>query len=307
MNVFKNLLTLAIFYIMKITGVTIVRNAVLNDFPVVEAITSVLPVVDEMIVSIDKGDDDTDGLIRSIQSPKLKIVYSTWDMTLRKGGRVYALETDKAIDHVSADTDWIFYIQADEVIHEKYHAVIRQTAEKYVNNKRVDGFLFNYLHFYGTYDYVGDSRKWYKDEIRIIRNDRSIHSYKDAQGFRRGEEKLDVAKIDAEVYHYGWVKSPEQMKRKLKNVQRFYHADDQQLEAHLNSLDFFDFNEFDALRKFTGTHPQVMQQRIAARNWQVELDISKKHLSLKDRLLYSYEKLTGKRLFAFKNYRKIIK
>ena len=143
MNVFKNSLTLAIFYIMKITGVTIVRNAVLNDFPVLEAITSVLPVVDEMIVSIDKGDDDTDGLIRSIQSPKLKIVYSTWDMTLRKGGKVYALETDKAIDHVSADTDWIFYIQADEVIHEKYHTVIRQTAEKYAGNKRVDGFCLS--------------------------------------------------------------------------------------------------------------------------------------------------------------------
>ena len=57
----------------------------------------------------DKGDDDTDGLIRSIQSEKLKIVYSTWDMSLRQGGRVYALETDKVIQQVSADTDWIFY------------------------------------------------------------------------------------------------------------------------------------------------------------------------------------------------------
>jgi hypothetical protein len=228
-------------------------------------------------------------------------------MTLRKGGKVYALETDKAIDHVSADTDWIFYIQADEVIHEKYHTVIRQTAEKYVQDKRVDGFLFKYLHFYGTYDYVGDSRKWYKDEIRIIRNDRSIHSYRDAQGFRRGEEKLDVVRVEAEVYHYGWVKSPEQMKKKLKNIQRFYHADDKQLEAYMNGPDFFDYSEFDALRKFTGTHPQVMQQRIASRNWHVELDINKKQLSFKDSLLHAYEKFTGKRLFAFKNYRNIIK
>lgn len=295
-----------IFFSMKITGVTIIRNAIVNDFPVLEAITSVLPVVDEMIVSIDKGDDDTDELIRSIQSPKLKIVYSTWDMTLRKGGEVYALETDKAIDHVSADTDWIFYIQADEVIHEQYYSVIRHTAEKYVQDKRVDGFLFKYLHFYGTYDYVGDSRKWYKDEIRIIRNDRSIHSYKDAQGFRRGEEKLDVVRIDAEVYHYGWVKSPAQMKKKLKNIRRFYFADDKQLEAYMNEPDFFDYSEFDALRKFTGTHPQVMQQRIASRNWQVELDVSQKRMSFKDNLLYAFERFTGRRLFAFKNYRNII-
>ena len=292
---------------MKITGVTIIRNAIVNDFPILEAITSVLPVVDEMIVSIDKGDDDTDGLIRSIQSAKIKIIYSTWDMTQRQGGKVYAMETDKAIDHVSADTDWIFYIQADEVIHEKYHAIIRRTAENYVHDKRVDGFLFTYLHFYATYDYVGDSRKWYKEEIRIVRNDRSINSYKDAQGFRRGEEKLNVVRVDAEVYHYGWVKSPEQMKKKLKNIRRFYHADDQQLEEYLKGPDVFDYSEFDALRKFTGTHPQVMHERIASRNWHVELDINKKKMSFKDSLLHAYEKLTGKRLFAFKNYRNIIK
>ena len=45
------------------------------------------------------------------------------------------------------------------------------------------GLLFHYLHFYGTYDYVGDSRKWYDKEIRIIRNDKSIEAFKDAQGF----------------------------------------------------------------------------------------------------------------------------
>ncbi len=288
---------------MKITGVTIVRNAVLNDFPVVEAISSILPVVDEMIVSIDKGDDDTDGLIRSIQSDKLKIVYSTWDMSLRKGGVVYALETDKAIRQVSADTDWIFYIQADEVIHEKYHPVIRTTAEKYCNETRVDGLLFQYLHFYGTYDYVGDSRKWYKHEVRLIKNDRTISSYRDAQGFRRGDKKLNVVPVEAEVYHYGWVKSPEQMKRKQKNVARFYNEDDQAVHKFLSEPDYFDYNEFDSVRRFKGLHPEVMKRRIETKNWQVTLNSSKKKFSPKEWLLYKIEQLTGKRLFSFRNYR----
>lgn len=291
---------------MKITGVTIIRNAVINDFPVVEAISSILPVVDEMIVSIDKGDDNTDGLIRSIQSDKLKIVYSTWDMSLRKGGVVYALETDKVMRQVSADTDWIFYIQADEVIHEKYHTVIRTTAEKYCNEPKVDGLLFRYLHFYGTYDYVGDSRKWYRYEVRLIKNDKTISSYRDAQGFRRGEKKLHVVAVDAEVYHYGWVKSPEQMKRKQKITARFYH-DDKTLEAIPDQSDHFDFTQFDSLRKFTESHPVVMQQRITSKNWHVELDISQKKFSLKNRLLYWVEKKTGYRPFDFKNYRRIKK
>ena len=288
---------------MKITGIAIIRNAIVNDFPVVEAISSILPVVDEMIVSVDKGDDDTDGLIRSIQSHKLKIVYSTWDMSLREGGRVYALETDKVKSHVSADTDWIFYIQADEVIHEKYHSVIRQTAERYKDDKRVEGLLFQYLHFYGTYDYVGDSRKWYTHEVRIIRNDPSISSYKDAQGFRRGEEKLNVVPVAAEVYHYGWVKSPEQMKKKIVNILGFYSNDDSGIEEYKNQGEVFDFNEFESIRLFKQTHPAVMQSRIQQKNWHVELDVNKKKLTVKERLLRFIEKLTGVRLFAFKNYK----
>jgi len=294
---------LSIFLFMKITGITIVRNAVLNDFPVVEAISSILPVVDEMIVSIDKGDDDTDALIRSIQSDKLKIIYSTWDMNLREGGRVYALETDKVKSHVSPDTDWIFYIQADEVIHEKYHSVIRQTAERYKDDKRVEGLLFQYLHFYGTYDYVGDSRKWYRHEVRIIRNDPSISSYKDAQGFRKGEVKLNVVPVAAEVYHYGWVKSPEQMKKKLNNTLVFYSNDDSGIREFREKNQVFDFNEFDSLKKFEGVHPKVMQARIASKNWDVLLDISRKKLSLRVKILLFIEQLTGKRLFEFSNSR----
>lgn len=290
---------------MKITGFTIVRNAEKNDYPVVEAIQSVLPIVDEMIVSVDKGEDNTEQLIKNIASDKIRIVYSAWDMSLREGGQVYAVETNKAMAHVSADADWLFYIQADEVIHEKYHPVIIASAEKYCKDTAVQGLLFNYLHFYGTYDYVGDSRRWYNYEVRLIKNDKRITAYKDAQGFRIGDKKLNVALCNAEVYHYGWVKSPGQMKQKQKNVARYYNSDDKAVEEYMASPDLFDYSEFDSLKKFTGTHPRVMQKRIAAQNWKVELDISQKKFSFKDRLLFWIEKITGARLFDFKNYKLI--
>lgn len=291
---------------MKITGVTIIRNAVKNDYPVAEAIQSILPMVDEMIVSIDRGEDETEQLIKGIVSDKIRIVYSNWDMGLREGGKVYAVETDKAIALVSADTDWIFYIQADEVIHEKYHAAIMAAAKNYSANDKVQGLLFKYLHFYATYDYVGDSRIWYKYEVRMIKNDRRIKSYKDAQGFRMGGRKLDVVLINAEVYHYGWVKSPEQMMKKQKDIARFYINDAKEMEAYQAMPEAFNFSSFDSLRKFTGTHPIVMQQRIASKNWNIELDVTKKKLKLKDRILLKIEKLTGKRFFSFENY-KIVK
>ena len=288
---------------MKITGVTIIKNAVINDYPIKEAILSVLPVVDEMIVSIGDSEDDTEGLIRSISSEKIKIVHSVWDKSVRKGGSVLAIETNKAMQHVSKDTDWIFYIQGDEVIHEKYYPSIRQATEKYLNDQKVDGFLFHYLHFYGNYQYVRDGRGWYKSETRIIRNGRNISSYRDAQGFRIENKKINVAQIDAFVYHYGWVKDPRQMKTKQKNVAEFWVEDDASLEAFRKSDEVYDYTEADSIELFDGTHPTVMQERIARQQWDIVLDARKKNMKPKDKLLYLIEKWTGKRLFTFTNHR----
>ncbi len=273
----------------------------MNDYPVVEAIRSVLPVVDEMVVLIGDSQDETVCLIESIGDPKIRIHHSTWDMDLRSGGVVLAVETDKALQLINPESDWAFYIQGDEVVHEQYHEAIKKACKEYKDDEAVEGLLFKYLHFYGTYDYVGDSRKWYDHEVRVIRNNRKIMAYKDAQGFRIGHAKLKVKAIDAFVYHYGWVKSPEQMMQKQKHVSKYWHKDED-LEGMLANPDFWNFNDFDSLQKFTGTHPKVMLERIERQNWQVDLDISRKKFSFKERLLYRFEKLTGIRPFDFRNY-----
>jgi len=287
---------------MKISGFTIIKNAVINDYPVVEAISSILPLVDEMIVLVGDSDDETEALIKSIPSNKIRIYNSVWDKSVNKGGKILAVETDKAFALISNDSDWAFYIQADEAVHEKYHSEILKTAELYKDEKRVDGLVFNYLHFYGNYDYVGDSRKWYNKEVRLIKNDKTISAYRDAQGFRRDGKKLNVKPVKAYVYHYGWVKNPKLMQQKIKNSVSFWQENKEALPM-LESKDVFDYSEFDSLQKFTGTHPQPMLARIAKQNWNIELNIKQKKFSTKDSFLYWYEKLTGKRLFTFRNFK----
>lgn len=284
---------------MKITGFTIIKNAINNDYPIVEAIKSILPVVDEMIVLLGDSSDATNELIHSIQSPKLKFYHSVWDPKNKTGGTVLAQETNKALEKVSEDSDWAFYIQADELVHEKYHQTIREACEKYKDDKEVEGLVFNYLHFYGSYDYVGDSRKWYNKEIRIIRPHQEISSYKDAQGFRKYGKKLKSKLIDAYIYHYGWVKNPKQMQTKINNFGQLWG------EEPSNDKIEVDYNEFDSLQLFTGSHPSVLEERIKNKNWDLQIDISKKKFKLKDRILYWIEKKTNKRLFAFKNYKLI--
>ena len=37
---------------MKVTGFTFIRNAVINDYPIAEAINSILPLCDEVVVAL---------------------------------------------------------------------------------------------------------------------------------------------------------------------------------------------------------------------------------------------------------------
>ena len=290
---------------MKVSGFTIIKNAVISDYPVVEAIASILPLVDEMIVLIGDCQDETEAVIRSINSPKIVIHHSVWNKNLRNGGEVLAEETNKAFQLIDPAATWAFYIQADEVVHEKYHAAIQAACTQYADDKQVQGLLFDYLHFYGTYSYIGDSRRWYDHEVRIIRNDKRIGAYRDAQGFRIGHTKLLVKPVDASIYHYGWVKSPEQMKRKMKESSRYWIASDAEWHQFLESDEVFDFSQIDSLTKFEGTHPQVMQPRVAKQNWTANFNPQAKKFSFKNQLLYRFEKLTGIRPFAFKNYVKL--
>ena len=290
---------------MKISGFTFVRFAVKYDYPIVESINSLLPIVDEFVVNVGQCDDGTLELIESIQSPKIKIIHSVWDESLRHGGKVFAVETDKALAAVSPDADWAFYLQADEVVHEKDWDNILHAANKYKDDKRVEGFLFKYIHLYGTYDYVGDSHRWYPYEIRLIRNNGNIASYQDAQGFRTKQNtKLKVKPVDANIFHYGWVRHPHKQLEKYNNFHSFWSGIPYNPAEPLPEQEKFDFfSHIDSVDHFKGTHPKAMKERIAARNWQLDFDIREKKMPLKKLLVYKLEKLTGRRFFVYKNYK----
>ena len=287
---------------MKVSGFTFIRNAISNDYPVVEAITSILPLCDEFIVALGKSDDGTAELIRSIPTDKIRIVDTIWDESMKEGGQVFAMETDKAFAAISPDSDWAFYIQGDEIVHEKYHQVIRAEMEKNLNKPEIEGLLFKYLHFYGSYDYCGSSRRWYRREIRLLKHIQGIQSYRDAQGFRLNGRKIKVKLIDAYIYHYGWAKPPQGLKNKVRNFNKFYHDEDW-MSQHMPETFEFDYSNADRLVKFTGTHPEVIQKRVKHTNWNINLnEVSKNKMNFRRRLLQKIEDITGWRIGEYKNY-----
>jgi hypothetical protein len=289
---------------MKVSGFTFIRNAIKYDFPVVEAIKSILPVCDDFYIAVGNSEDETLELVQSID-PKIHIQETIWDENLRKGGHVLAMETDKAKKMIPEDSDWCFYIQADEIIHEKYLETISEAMHKWASYSEVDGILLNYLHFYGSYDYIASSPQWYRNEIRIIKNDFSIYSFRDAQGFRKGRnKKLRVKPIDAWVYHYGWVKHPKIQYQKFLNSQKSYYDNDIELTGKYKSEEM-EYGSIDFLERFTGTHPSVIRERVERINWDFDYDLSVNRMTFKNRLKYWVEKHFGFLPGEYKNYKVI--
>lgn len=303
------------------------RNVGKLYYPVKESVESILPLVDEFVYALGNSDaDDTarDQLL-SIKSDKLKIIDTVWDLEKYPRGMEHAHQTDIAKEHCSGD--WVFYLQADELIHEKYLPVIEKRCKELLDDDEVEGLLFDYIHFWGDYEHHCDAHGWYKSEIRIVRNRPEIHSWKSAQSFRRipdfdgvsyrqkeGTYKLKVAKVDAAVYHYGWVRPPEYMKKKTKAININHRGEAvvkaQEEEMMKNRIEF-DYGPLQKIPEFKGTHPKVMEEKIKEFNWKDQLQYSgskrpntivHKHEKLKYKLITLLEKILGRSLFETRNH-----
>lgn len=288
---------------MKVCGFSFLKNAVKFDYPAVEAIKSILPVCDHVIVAVGDGDDNTEEVIKAID-PKIEVIRTVWDENFREGGRVLAMETDKAFQAIPAEYDWAFYIQGDEVVHEQYIPAIRKAMETYLNDQRVEGLLFNYLHFFGSYDFVGQAHSWYRREIRVVRNRKDVFSYRDAQGFRiKPNRKLYTKLIDAYIYHYGWTREPGALQQKEKAKIKLYH-DDNWIKNFFRKSETYDYEVMhEPIKRFDGTHPAVMKERILRKNWDFKPDLSIQYYSMKDWFKRTMRNLTGWIPGEYKNYK----
>ncbi len=297
---------------MKISGFTMVKNADKFYFPIVESIKSILPLVDEFVIALGDNDegDRTEDMIRSISSDKIKIYNRVWDVNAMKDGRIYADETNFALSKCTGD--WCFYLQADECIHEKDHDMILSMCKQYQAREDVDGLLFNYIHFWGDYNHYLPFHGWYRNEIRLFKNNRQIQSIKDAQSFRKritgGMQKLNVVQSPIRVFHYGWVRPPYVMNSK-KDEQDVVHY---QTKAEKKRQDY-DYGALGKIPEYKGSHPSIMKHKMQDFHWEGQLNYSKKaelnrpkfkHEKLKYRLLSWVEnKLNnGRTIMGYSNW-----
>lgn len=283
-----------------ISGFTIVRNALKLDYPIVPAIRSILDICDEVVVNVGKSDDDTRDLVASIGDPRVRILDTVWDFS--RQSLVLSIETQRAMD--ACRGRWGVYIQADEVLHERGAPLLKQRIAEWDGDDRVEGLLVRYRHFWGNFETLATTRRYYRREVRCVRLGRDVRSFQDAQGFRVGPElrRIRARETDAEMFHYGWARPVQAIGEKYEASKTIFPWSGERVAAAQarRTLGWMPL-----LRRFTGTHPRAVQEWIAAREQAPMPALGPKRFRLGFVRYYLsdwIERLTGARVFEYRNY-----
>ena len=286
---------------MKISAFTFIKNGQILGYPFLQSIQSILSIVDEFVINVGESEDDTLEMIHSIKDKKIRIIESKWNDGMRDRGYVYGQQ--KMIAQFNCTGDWVFYIEGDEVYHEKDLEQIKKSMEKYLNDSNVEALVFGFNHFYGNANTILDSPGWYRSEARIIKN--SIRSYAPDGLFwlvldSNKKGRYPRAKIiGATCYHYGWVRSENQMNLKSIKVQKYWGGDPL----------LIDYSQMDQsiLKEFKGLHPEIIKDWLPKEKGLFMTSPSYKltRKQKKHRLMIKFEKFFG--LNLCKKHYKLLK
>ncbi len=299
-----------------VSGFSLIRHGVSFDYPFLESLRSLLPWVDELVVNVGEGQDETLAQVARFceqeGAGKARFFVSSWqleDEAKQRGGKILAEQTNLALAQCRGD--WCVYLQADEVLHEDDGPLLRQALLQAHGRPEVEGLLFDYRHFYGAYNVIQVSRSVYRKEVRAVRKSAGPQSVGDAQSFRgQGGRKLAVLPAGgARIFHYGWARHPEAMRQKTFFMDQLYHGKPS-LENQAAGLPHtghnYRYKKFWGLRQFSGSHPAVMAARVAHPTWTWDLRASPWTFGLRDVrkiVLGLLEQLSGRRWFEYRSYR----
>ena len=241
---------------MKVSAFTFIKNGQILGYPFLQSIESILPIVDEFVINVGHSEDETLKMINSINNKKIRIIESRWNDEMTDRGYVYGQQ--KMIAQFNCTGDWAFYIEGDEVYHEKDLNHIRDSMKLHLSDKNVEALVVDFKHFYGNSNSILNSPGWYRSEARIIKN--SIRSYAPdglfwlILGSNKKGRYPKAKKIDVSCYHYGWVRSENQMNLKSIKIQKYWGG--KPVKIDYSQIDQSIINEF------YGSHPKIMKDWI---------------------------------------------
>lgn len=261
---------------MSLAVVTTIANANRLEYPIQAVLESVAPITDEFVVNIGLPDiDGTYDLVASTLAkyPHIhkKILREEWNWNNREGGSELAIQTNKALAECGAD--WILYLQADEGIHENYHASIRTLIGNVYPS--VTAFSLQRLYFWGNPNVIrADWTHWltrlFRRGTRMAAGDAM-----DAIGDK------PVISTNIPLYHYSRFGSPTKIAQRIATLDSLFHP-----KETIQPPDEYEFisRDFDSYSseaspkivsgkfvRYTGSHPKPFESWYRERGyWEPE-------------------------------------
>lgn len=251
---------------MKVSGFSFIRDGVRLGYPFEESIRSALPVCDEFVVAVGRGSDDTLQRLQAMNEPKLRLFETTWNESCRSHGFVYGQQ--KMIAQYNCTGDWAFYLEGDEVLHERDHERLQAAMAHYLDDREVEALAFDYLHFYGDAGHLHATSQVYRRACRVIRNslrsiapdglywaiikDRTWHGGRN----KRRTRYPNAAALNIPIYHYGNARHERYIRAKAETGNQYW-SEKQAFSAEYGRLDSRQVVAFE------GDHPAVMDNWLA--------------------------------------------
>ncbi len=250
----------------SISGCVAARNSVKFGYPLRQCVEALRPICDEVVIAYDHTTDDgTHELALELRDEfDATLFESEWDMTNMKKGLEIGRQSDVAMRECSPATEWRLCVQQDEAFHEDDHDTIKELARTATSD--VNGFDFVRPYFFGNLHTI--RRDWTVKITRLTR--KYTHTYAGFDG--QNSIPISVPPVHRNsglwMYHYSRIGDPQLIAERVRNVDTFFHAEDNlPKEAELSPYDFTT-REYDSyaftenpkntnseLLIYMGTHP----------------------------------------------------
>jgi len=187
---------------MSISVIFVIKNAIKNGYCFIESLQSCLPFADEIIISEGYSEDSTlihiDKFIQKHKSiVPITLYQDKWDEKSYVG-EVISKMSDSAVK--KAKCDWVYLLQADEIIHETLANKIRSAPLSDQNS-----VLFYFNHFMGSWEKPCDHPA-YDFAIRMVRRDKKPFLKGDAWSFYDIKPVYDFGSLSCHrIFHFPWV------------------------------------------------------------------------------------------------------
>ena len=215
-----------------IGGHIFVRNAIEFDFCLVEAINSMLPFCEEVLVMDCSSTDGTKEMLSDIFGSNRKVILwldQPWELATGQGGLRLRLQAEKCRQRIAEmGYAWQFMLQADEVVHETSYPHILSAARKgrreaYIA-RRIDMMYNMDLCMWADVNrYPSNLRPMDPDVCRLARSFRKVVA--DASDLER--HNVDMSTMENIVmFHYSMVRDRKKIIDKIITMHQWYHGQD---------------------------------------------------------------------------------